>query len=151
MRGHRTHGFSAKLHKGSGSKGGKGMAGSGKRADQKKTLVLKEYKVYFGRQGFTSRKTKKRKIKFINIQDIETRFKPGEIDLSDYKVLGDGEITNKFIIKANKASVSALEKIKKAGGEIILPKKKQKQEEEVKKEQKKEEKKQEIKKEVKEE
>lgn len=120
MRGHRTHGFSAKLHKGSGSRGGKGMAGSGKRADQKKTLVLKKFYPYFGKRGFTSRKTEKRKEKIINLENIENKFKPGEIDLSDFKILGEGEIKKRFIIKARAASKSAIKKIKKAGGEIII-------------------------------
>ena len=36
-----THGWGArKKHKKSGHRGGKGMAGTGKRADQKKTLIL---------------------------------------------------------------------------------------------------------------
>jgi len=45
MRGAKTtHGYGAKKkHRGSGNKGGKGMAGSGKRADQKKTMILKVF------------------------------------------------------------------------------------------------------------
>ena len=39
-------------------------------------------------------------------------------------MLGDGEIKDKFIIKAKQASSSAIEKIEKAGGKIILPEKK---------------------------
>ena len=56
MRGAKTtHGYGAKKkHRGSGNKGGKGMAGSGKRADQKKTMILKVFgNEYFGRHGFT--------------------------------------------------------------------------------------------------
>jgi len=119
----RTHGHSAKLHKGSGSRGGKGMAGSGKRADQKKTLVIKLYgNKYFGKQGITSKKTAKKKVKIINLREIEEKFQAGdkEINLSDYKILGEGEIKGKFIIKARAASKSAIEKIKKAGGDILL-------------------------------
>jgi len=120
MRGRRTCGFSAKLHKGKGSRGGKGFSGSGKRADQKKTFVLKKFYPYFGKRGFTSRKSEKRKNKIINIRDIQKRFKEGEIDLSEYKILGDGNITKKFIIKAKSCSDSAQKKIEKAGGEIII-------------------------------
>ena len=121
MRGLRTHGHSAKLHKGKGSHGGKGMSGTGKRADQKKTLVTKLYgNKYFGRQGVTSRKAKKKKALFINIRDISSKYEPGEIDLKKYKVLGEGEIKGKYIIKAKAASKSAIEKIKKAGGKIII-------------------------------
>lgn len=120
-----THGWGArKKHKKSGHRGGKGMAGTGKRADQKKTLVIKLYgNKYFGKQGITSRKTAKKKVKIINLSEINEKFKPGEIDLSGHKILGDGEIKGKFIIKAKAASKSALDKIKKSGGDIIIKKK----------------------------
>jgi len=125
-RGSRTCGFSAKLHKGKGSKGGKGMAGTGKRADQKKTLVIKLYgNKYFGKAGITSRKSKKRKGKIINIEELEKKYPEGEINLESYKILGKGETGKKFIIKAKAASSSAIEKIKKAGGNIIIRKTKQ--------------------------
>lgn len=133
MHGRRTCGYSAKLHKGSGNKGGKGMAGTGKRADQKKTLVIKLYgNKYFGKQGITSKKTAKKKRKFVNLENIEKKFSAGEIDLSEYKVLGNGEISKKFVIKAKAASASAIEKIKKAGGEIIIKQKEEKKREERK-------------------
>ena len=73
MRGTSTHGGGArKKRKKSGHRGGIGMAGSGKRADQKKTLILKLYgHSYFGKQGITSRKTQRDKRKRINIDEIE--------------------------------------------------------------------------------
>ena len=137
MHGHNmgTHGWGArKKHKKSGHKGGKGMAGSGKRGDQKKTLVQKLYgNDYFGKQGITSRGTKKDKSDKINLSSIEFNLgnylakgiakkteKGFEIDLSSYKILGDGEIKNKLFIKARIASKSAEEKVKKSGGEITL-------------------------------
>jgi len=130
-RGRGTHGWGErKKHKKSGHKGGKGMSGSGKRADQKKTLVIKLYgNKYFGKQGITSKKTQKDKRKRINLQTIEKNLgkygkKSGdkwEIDLSSYKILGTGEVKNKLIIKANDSSKSAIEKIRKKGGDIILP------------------------------
>jgi large subunit ribosomal protein L15 len=108
----------------SGHKGGKGMSGSGKRADHKKTLINKKYgNSYFGKKGFTSIGSKRDKRKRINIGDIQNKYKPGEVDLSGYKILGSGELKNKFTIKAQEASASAIEKVKKSGGEIILPKK----------------------------
>ncbi len=36
------------------------------------------------------------------------------------KILGDGEITKPLIVKANKATKSAVEKIEKAGGKVII-------------------------------
>jgi large subunit ribosomal protein L15 len=110
-----THGTGArKKGKGSGHRGGKGMSGSGKRADQKKTLVLKLYgNEYFGKQGITSRGTQKDKSDRINLKDIEfnlerylkkgiaKKTKDGiELDLKSYKILGEGNVKNKLIIKA---------------------------------------------------
>ena len=58
-----THGTGARKKKrDSGHKGGKGMSGSGKRADHKKTLITKKFGgKYFGKQGITSRGTKRDK------------------------------------------------------------------------------------------
>ena len=138
-RGMGTHGGGArKKRKGSGHRGGIGMAGSGKRADQKKTLVLKLYgNNYFGKQGITSKGTKRDIRKRINLRDIfsnlERYIKKGlaketqkgiEINLKDYKILGEGDVKKNIIIKAKDASLSAIEKVKKAGGEIQLGTKK---------------------------
>jgi len=105
------------------------MSGSGKRADHKKTLITKLYgNKYFGKQGITSRGTKKDKTDKINLQQIEINLekygkKSGEtweINLKKYKILGTGDVKNKLIINAQSASKSAIEKVKKAGGKIIL-------------------------------
>ena len=149
-RGRGTHGYGErKKHKKSGHRGGKGMSGSGKRADHKKTLVLKKYgHKYFGKQGITSRGTKRDVRKRINLQQIELNLekygsqgstpkdfsekslqgakktdKGFEINLKNYKILGTGEVKNKLIIHAKEASKSAIEKVKKAGGEIVIKKK----------------------------
>ena len=67
-----------KKHKKSGHRGGIGMAGSGKRADQKKTLVIKLYgNDYFGKQGVTSRGTKRDTRKRISLWTIEQKFWKG--------------------------------------------------------------------------
>ena len=125
-----THGRGArKKAQGTGHRGGKGMSGSGKRADHKKTLVTKLYgHKYFGKQGVTSRGTKKDKTNKINLQQIEINLekygkktsKGFEINLKKYKILGTGEAKNKLIISAKSASKSAIEKVKKSGGEIIF-------------------------------
>ena len=121
-----THGTGARKNKrDSGNRGGKGMAGTGKRADHKKTLVIKKYGgEYFGKKGVTSRGTKRDKRDRINVGDIQEKYKSGEVDLKNYKILGAGEVKNKLIIKAKEASKSAIKKVEKAGGEIILIKKK---------------------------
>ena len=133
-----SHGWGArKKHKKSGHRGGKGMSGSGKRADHKKTLVIKLYGgKYFGKQGITSKGTKRDVRNRINLHKIESNIeKYGkkttqgfEINLSSYKILGTGDVKNKLIIKAKEASKSAIEKVKKAGGEIQLPVPKEKTE-----------------------
>ncbi len=132
-----THGWGArKKHKKTGHRGGKGMSGSGKRADHKKTLVTKLFgNKYFGKQGITSRGTKRDTLKKINLREIGfnmgTYLKKGlakeisggfEVNLGDHKILGTGEVKEKLMIKAKSASKSAIEKVKKAGGEIEFTK-----------------------------
>lgn len=131
MRGTRYHGWAAKKHKGSGNRGGKGMSGSGKRADQKKTWVIRYRYPYFGKQGFTSRKTERDKNKAIQLKDIERNLdsfaeKYGrktnqgyEINLSNYKVLGNDKISAKLILKVKGISKKAREQVERAGGKII--------------------------------
>lgn len=125
-----THGTGArKKAKGTGHRGGKGMSGSGKRADHKKTLITKKYgHNYFGKTGVTSRGSKQDNRQRINLGQIESHLekygkKEGdlwEINLTKYKILGKGEIKNKLKIKCLEASKSAIEKVKKAGGEIFV-------------------------------
>ena len=132
-RGAGTHGGGArKKGRGSGHHGGKGMAGTGKRADQKRTLITKLYgNTYFGKQGVTSRGSERDKRKRVNVGEInENPEKYGkkvgdkyEIKLGNYKILGTGSVNKKLIIHAKQASKSAIEIVKKAGGEIILLKK----------------------------
>ncbi|MCW8965918.1 MAG: uL15 family ribosomal protein [Candidatus Pacearchaeota archaeon] len=129
-----THGTGArKRNRGTGHRGGKGMSGSGKRADHKKTLVTKLYgHDYFGKGGITSRGTKRDTRQRINLAQIELNLekygkKVGdkwEINLEKYKILGTGEVKNKLIIKCLEASKSAMEKVAKVGGEIITKEKK---------------------------
>jgi len=134
MRGHGmgSHGWGArKKHMGSGHRGGCGMAGTGKMAGQKKTYVTSIYGTgYFGKQGFTSRATEHKTNNVMNIGDIERDLdrlkhkygnKEGILDMKNFKILGDGEIKIKVTIKASAASKSAVEKIQKAGGKLIIP------------------------------
>ena len=133
QRGHKTHGWGAKKkHRGQGNRGGRGMAGTGKRADSKKPSIWKED--YFGKHGFVS-KTPKVKINAVNIGFIEQhlnkflsinlikkddKFYSLELEkLGFNKLLGDGRVSMKFKIKTPYASKTAVEKIKEAGGEIV--------------------------------
>lgn len=122
MRGTKTHGHgSKKKWRGSGNKGGKGMAGSGKRADQKKTYILRYFgNEYYGKRGFHS--INKKNIKIINLDKLNNIDKE-EINLKELgytKLLGRGNITKKVKVHIEYASKSAIEKIKEKGGEVIL-------------------------------
>jgi large subunit ribosomal protein L15 len=69
----------------------------------------------------------------VNLSDIDARFEPGTVTVDDLKVvglvprrytfvkvLGGGELTKKFIIKAGTFSASAKDKIEKLGGRAEL-------------------------------
>lgn len=129
QRAHTTHGWGAKKkHRGSGNRGGFGMAGSGKRAHHKKMSILKYYgQEYYGKHGF---KSLKKKQKSINISYIEKNLhKFGKrqgnhfvVNLKEHgynKLLGTGEAKNKLKITCSSYSKSAKKKIEKAGGEIL--------------------------------
>jgi len=125
--------------RGSGNQGGVGMSGTGKRADQKKSLVinLTGGNNYFGKDKALRRGAIAEKLKTINLSEINNKSpdKEGFIDLTGYKILGDGDLIGKFKIKASGASAAAIEKIKKFGSEIVLDNQTvNKKKEEIKKE-----------------
>lgn len=136
FRGSLTHGRGGKKKaRGKGHKGGKGMSGTGKRGDQKKTLVLNLYgNDYFGKdKALRGRRVQIRKaISLRNIvEGLDSGIKKGkikhangiyEVSLPEYKILGEGEVSVKMKITARAASESAMSKVKKAGGEIIFVK-----------------------------
>ena len=123
LRGSKTHGWgSKKKHRGAGSRGGRGFAGSKK---QKKTWIMKHKKNHLGKRGFKSLRQReiKSSVKAINIRDIPEDFLKGtEIDLSKLgyeKLLGSGELKKPIIFKAKVFSETAKEKIKKSGGKAL--------------------------------
>jgi len=126
MRAKTTHGYgSMKKNRGAGNRGGRGMAGTGKRADQKKPSILKEYgSSYFGKRGFNN--PRKIKSKFLNLEYINKKLEKKEgdffiFDASKYdKILSKGDLTKKVKIKCKSFSKSAINKIKNAGGEAII-------------------------------
>ena len=134
FRGSHTHGRGFKKKaRGSGHRGGKGMAGSGKRGDAKKTLVLSLFgNDYFGKDK-TLRKKLVKKLHSINLYQISQNLpsfikskKAAEskeetsVNLKGYKILSQGDLHKKMKITASAASKSAIEKVKKHGGEIII-------------------------------
>jgi large subunit ribosomal protein L15 len=139
MRGSKTHGWgSMKKHRGAGSRGGRGMAGTGKRGDAKKTKIWKNKK-YFGKYGFKRPKKIIININAINIKSIEQNLesfllnklieeKNGSyiIDLEKLgfnKLLSEGKPEKKLNITCKYASKKAVEKIEKAGGKVDVKEK----------------------------
>lgn len=135
QRGSWTHGWGAKKkHRGSGNRGGCGMAGTGKRADSIKPLIWGN-PLYFGRHGFI-KKGPKKKIIPINIsyfeENFDTLLKEKKIEHKDSmyvaeleklgfnKLLGAGKITKKFKFITKYAAKGAVEKVKKSGGDVVL-------------------------------
>ena len=134
QRGTHTHGWGAKKkHRGAGNRGGRGMAGTGKRGDAKKPRIWSNKK-YFGKFGF-KKKNIKVKINTITIKSVEQMLpswqgkklaedKGGIFELNleklGYnKLLSNGKATKKMKITVSYASASAAEKIKAAGGEVV--------------------------------
>ncbi|NCN38942.1 MAG: 50S ribosomal protein L15 [Candidatus Aenigmarchaeota archaeon CG_4_10_14_0_8_um_filter_37_24] len=132
-RGHRTVGYGAgKKHRGSGSRGGVGMAGLHK---HKRMRALKYMPDHFGKRGF-KRPQKMIKIqKIINIKQLDPQIdkllKEKKIqkekdtfivkldDLGYDKLLGTGKLNHKLIIEAKAFSESAIKKIEESGGKTI--------------------------------
>ena len=126
-RGSKTHGCgSMKKRRGKGNKGGSGMAGTGKRADQKKPSVWKKRT---GNIGFKHHGVKL-KIKSINTAKVQKLIASGLLKeekgiydlgkLGYNKLLGKGKVMKGMKIKVSKASKKVVEAIKKDGGEVIL-------------------------------
>lgn len=133
-RGSHTHGGGAKKkRRGAGHRGGRGLAGSGKRAHHNKQRIFKLFgKDYFGKKGFHS---KKKKSKAVNIIFLEENFEKllqdkiitkknefYEIDLKEIgygKLLSSGNPKRKYKIHVKTFSEKAKEKIETAGGEIV--------------------------------
>jgi len=134
-RGTHTHGRGFKKKaRGSGHRGGFGMAGTGKRGDAKKTMVLNLYgNDYFGKSKTLRSGRKPAKLNSMNVghisEHISALVKQGiakdnkgsyEINIMGYKLLGEGEMKIKAKITVGQASNSAIDKVKKAGGEISV-------------------------------
>ncbi len=124
--GTRNHGKgNAKNRRGSGSKGGWGNAGLGK---SKFTWVTAKAPDWFGVHGFAALERNK-DIPTINLYAINQLASTGKLKSEggrftfafEGKILGTGRLTHPVKISAEAASAGAVEKIKKSGGELILP------------------------------
>ncbi len=130
---HKTHGWGANKHRNSGMRGGYGNAGTGKKSHNKKPSIWAED--YFGKHGFVPQNTKEC-ICAINLRDVEDKLpvwleekhakqEAGTIilDLEEVgynKLLSTGRLTKKIKITVAKATTGAAEKIKAAGGELVV-------------------------------
>ena len=134
LRGWRTHSWGrVGQHRRSGTRGGRGHAGYHKHYW---TWVVKYAPDWFGKHGFTRHPSIVPRPRCINVKDLDENMdlwvKEGkasytgevyEIDLTELgytKLLGDGKITKKVIVKVVDASKRAIEKIEKVGGKVIL-------------------------------
>src|SRR5579863_9880456 len=127
QRGSRTHGWGQmSQHRHSGSRGGTGMAGMHK---HKWSYTVKYAPDHFGHNVFrppkqvqTKRWLNVRELSFLgaNLKESETL----DLEALGYdKLLGEGEISKALTIKVPRASESALEKVKAAGGSVELTQK----------------------------
>ncbi len=134
-RGHTTHGGgSRKKRRGAGSRGGRGNAGTGKRAGHKKAGIKNRISDKTNK-GFISRGRCLHKIKVLNIRDLTISFveklvadkkasKEGGAYVFDLeklgykKLLGMGSTNLKLKLNVAGCSPKAAEKIKAAGGEV---------------------------------
>ncbi len=133
-RGSKTHGCgSMKKRRGAGHRGGRGNAGSGKRADTNKPTTLKD-PLYFGKRGFTPKNT-------TPVFAVDLRYFQQTLDqlvsrqlaseksglytvdlvkLGYHKLLGGtvGKFTAKVHFITEYASAGAIEKVQQAGGKV---------------------------------
>jgi len=126
MRGSRTHGYGRiGQHRDAGSRGHRKVG----RHKHLWSYVAAHEPDYFGKHGFTSPQSLKRKENTINIKQLsnlaaETTVEKGKTrvnltSLGYTKLLGTGKIAKPLTVTVASCSKSAEEKIKKAGGQVV--------------------------------
>ena len=128
-RGSRTQGWGrVGQHRRTGSKGRRNPG----RHKASWSYVIKYEPNYFGKDGFTSPKSLKREVNVINIGMLDRiaekpsakkRNDKSFVDLEGLgytKLLGTGRITRAVVVKVASCSKTAAEKIKKAGGQVLM-------------------------------
>ncbi|HLD12024.1 MAG TPA: uL15 family ribosomal protein [Candidatus Nanoarchaeia archaeon] len=121
QKGSHTYGWgSKKKHRGSGNRGGFGMAGTGKRADQKKSLILRIYGTsYFGKRGFHMPQGTTHPVHAINIVDLPVQKEVNLTELGFDKLLSKGKVTMAMKVIVVACSAKARQKIEAAGGQVV--------------------------------
>jgi large subunit ribosomal protein L15 len=128
-RGSRTQGWGrVGQHRRTGSKGRRNPG----RHKALWSYVIKYEPDYFGKHGFTSPKSLRQKTRVINVGTLEgmagkfsVEKEEGKsfIDLESLgytKLLGAGKITKRLTVKVASCSATAAEKVKKAGGQVLM-------------------------------
>ncbi len=132
FRGHRTYHGAHRKWRGGGSRGGRGAAGMHK---HKWSYTVKYEPEHFGKFGFKRPPSVVKKIRAINLEQIESMIdyfvekkfaeKEGnamKIDLQKAgyeKVLGSGKVFRPMIIHAKEFSKRAEKKLEEAGGKAV--------------------------------
>ncbi|HOM95913.1 MAG: 50S ribosomal protein L15 [Candidatus Methanofastidiosa archaeon] len=137
MRGTRTCGGGcSKKRRGAGHRGGRGLAGSGKKKKTKWTRTIVTMPYHIGSYGFSRNSNLRKDSSFINVGAIEEQInsliekniaekKEGKIfvDISKLgisKVCGKGNVKGSYVVTASEFSKKAEEKILSAGGEAVI-------------------------------
>jgi large subunit ribosomal protein L15 len=129
-RGSRTQGYGrVGQHRKSGSKGMRKVG----RHKHGWSYVIRYEPEYFGKKGFTSPKSLKQEVKVINVGELDEmaekfparKEEDGKIfidleSLGYTKLLGTGGVTKPLVVKVASCSKSAAEKIKEAGGQVLI-------------------------------
>ena len=128
-RGSRTQGYGrVGQHRDQGSEGFRKCG----RHKHKWSWVIKYEPNYFDKSGFTSPRSLRQKVKTVNVGELDQmaeKFSKEEekanfsIDLEKLgftKLLGTGKVTKSLTVKVPSCSESASQKIKDAGGEVLV-------------------------------
>jgi large subunit ribosomal protein L15 len=135
MHGYRNRGWgSIGQHRKSGSRGGRGAAGMHK---HKWSWVIKYFKDWFGKKGFTPRRLEhKEYVRIMNLQQLDeliwktiqsgqAKYEDGKIvvnlaEMGITKLVGDGEVKYQIKVIVYRATETAKKKIESVGG-IVIP------------------------------
>ncbi len=132
--GYRTHGYgSGKKHRGSGSRGGVGLAGLHK---HKIMRMIKYMPDHFGKKGFKRPQKVIKEVRVINIKQLDSMIDKlleekkiqkekdtyiVKLDELGYdKLLGTGKLNHQLIIEAKAFSKSAIKKLEEKKGKAIV-------------------------------
>jgi len=123
-----------KKHRGAGSRGGRGNAGSGKRGDAKKPRYWDDKSFHAGKQGFHNPTGKS--VNTITLSQLSSSieqfvmsgfakkeaniYKINCLDIEVDKLLGTGNTQFAFEIVVKSASEKAVAKIEAAGGKVLI-------------------------------